>query len=68
MIEIAPTSTKQMTYDEAVLYCYFLEYEGHNDWRLPTLHEYYNHVAITSWHNGQPVSQVLRVTPVRDVC
>lgn len=40
MIERAPMSEKRMTYDDAVLYCQFLEYNDHRDWRMPTRSEW----------------------------
>ena len=40
MIEFAPTTANMITYDEAVLYCFFCNYNGHTDWRLPTEYEY----------------------------
>jgi hypothetical protein len=40
MIEFAPRSVDIMTYQEAVLYCLFLEYGGHKDWQLPTLEDF----------------------------
>lgn len=39
MIERAPIPETRMTYDEAVLYCQFLEYKGYTDWRLPNYNE-----------------------------
>lgn len=37
MIEYAPPLTNQtMGYYQAELYCQFLEYNGHQDWILPT--------------------------------
>lgn len=41
MIELAPRSKNEMTYAEAVMYCVFLDYNGHTDWRLPTRAEYF---------------------------
>ena len=40
MLDFAPHSRTRLTYDEAVLYCFFLDYKGHRDWRLPTEYEY----------------------------
>jgi hypothetical protein len=40
MIETAPKSVNRLTYDEAVLYCFMLEYNGKKGWRLPTEDEY----------------------------
>ena len=71
MIEIAPKSLKRMAYDEAILYCQFLDYDGHTDWRLPTEKEYHSNSSITpiSWHIGDPSGghRKWHVTPVRDV-
>ena len=39
MIEFALRSQNIMTYDEAVLYCLFLDLNGHKDWRIPTVTE-----------------------------
>jgi hypothetical protein len=70
MIELAPMSENNMTYDEAVLYCQFLEYNGHTDWRLPTYDEYQNaEHNIWGWflNRDRPNSLRWRVCPVRDV-
>lgn len=37
MIEFAPQSPTTLTYNQSLLYCQFLEYGGHNDWRMPNL-------------------------------
>jgi hypothetical protein len=37
----APMSEFEMMYTDAVLYCQFLEHDGHRDWRMPTAAEYY---------------------------
>jgi hypothetical protein len=39
-LQWAPKTKNAMTYDEAILYCQFLEYNGYSDWRLPTRAEY----------------------------
>ena len=78
MIEKAPAAEKEMTYGEAILYCQFLEYNGHRDWRLPTQDEYLMDDEIVSgcWHIDWHIdwrtfrgtfSCTLLVTPVRDV-
>jgi hypothetical protein len=39
-IEIAPKETEiQATWDNAMMYCLFLEIDGKTGWRLPTLSE-----------------------------
>jgi formylglycine-generating enzyme required for sulfatase activity len=38
--EVAPKTTEiQATWDEAVMYCFFLEIDGKKGWRLPTKEE-----------------------------
>jgi hypothetical protein len=38
--EISPKETEIMlSWEEAVIYCKFLEVDGRKDWRLPTCHE-----------------------------
>jgi hypothetical protein len=66
MIEIAPMSKNKMTYDEAVLYCQFLDYNGHTDWRLPTKDD---HADIWGWHESEvdPIIEKWYVYPVRDI-
>jgi hypothetical protein len=59
MIELAPTSENEMTYEEAVLYCAFCRHNGYNDWRLPTKDEYYMDAEISiehtmSWYSEAP--------------
>jgi hypothetical protein len=40
MIEIAPKSTEvSCNWEAAELYCQFLDHNGYNDWRLPTMEE-----------------------------
>ncbi len=68
MIEIARQSTHEMTYEEAILYCHFLEYNGHRDWRMPTHTEYSEHPGIWGWFvNRSSWSSSYCVVPVRDV-
>ena len=73
MIEYAPVSRVFMSYEEAVLYCQFLEYRGHRDWRLPTEDEYRNITTLAGWYfdrvdwikSKSPRTMV--VSPVRTV-
>lgn len=69
MIEKAPRTENEMTYEEALLYCQFLEYDGHSDWRLPTEEEYHESDICTSWHVGTWWSNRRNwlVTPVRTI-
>lgn len=70
MIELAPKSNK-MTYDEAVLYCHFLEYDGYSDWRMPTFFEVCR-FSMTGWYieriEHTSFDYTTRVQPVRDIC
>lgn len=70
IIEFAPP-TEPMSYDDAVVYCFFLSYNGHTGWRIPTKHEYnyYSKLGGTwSWYVDRPTSigPIIRsVIPVR---
>lgn len=63
MIEVGKKSEFEMSYEEAILYCFCLG----NGWRLPTEEEYCT-VAVghNSWHVGRGSSS-WHVTPVRDL-
>jgi len=39
MIELGYESNRMMSYDEALLYCMTLSYNGYYDWRLPFARE-----------------------------
>lgn len=39
-LEVAPVSPTDLTYDEAMLYCFTLEIDGKIGWRMPTHYEY----------------------------
>lgn len=69
MIELAPLSKEELTYDEAILYCTFLDYNGHTDWRLPTRVEYLDVIGISGWYDGRDGEWVpkWKVCPVRDI-
>jgi hypothetical protein len=68
MIEKAPRSEKSLSYDDALLYCQFLEYDSHRDWRIPTVDEYFE-FDIWGWYSGDPEARsgVYRVVPVRSI-
>lgn len=68
MIEFAPRSSKLMTYDEAVLYCQFLDYNGHKDWRMATRTEYNSIRELAGWYVGDTWGVKWYVVPVRDIC
>lgn len=69
MIEFAPKSKHMITYEEAILYCQFLNYNGHRDWRMPTYDELDHHMTLSSWWVDDPTScATWYATPVRDVC
>jgi hypothetical protein len=40
VIEWAPQSIDIMSYNDAILYCVFLDYNDHRDWRIPTLQDF----------------------------
>jgi|688.fasta_scaffold00172_94 hypothetical protein len=69
MIEFAPISP-MLTYEEAVIYCTFLDYNGYRDWRMPTKEEYSNPYVTHGWYvkknQFKPIDKFL-VTPVRDI-
>lgn len=72
MLEAAPMSDQEMTYEEAILYCQFLKYNEHSDWRLPTKDEYFTEDEIvtgcwnTGWYNDVMTGR-RTVCPVREV-
>lgn len=65
-IDKAPISKLRMTYDEAVMYCLFLMYDGRTDWRLPTANEIDGH-AMFVWIQDDDTNRSLKwhVQPVR---
>jgi hypothetical protein len=80
MLEIAPVSPTAMSYDDALLYCQFLEHDGYRDWRMPTAEEYDQFIIggrMIAWYVGRR-QYYRRVTdgscveawvyPVRNVC
>lgn len=74
MIEIAPRSLNDMSFEEALLYCIFCDHAGHKDWRLPTSKEYRGYAIIFSWYDDYShinfgFSKGFRryVTPVRTI-
>ena len=60
---------RKVPFDEAWMICATLEYNGYNDWRLPTPGEYLHPIFKWSWH-GRRVSAFdnwWNVQPVRTV-
>jgi hypothetical protein len=76
MIEFATCSPCRLTYTEALIYCQFLEYNGHTNWRLPTYDDLdvwahtYNE-EYHGWVNNDTLKRIsvlhFFVLPVRDV-
>ena len=69
MIEFAPTASN-LTLSGAIIYCQFLTYNGHTDWRLPTFEEYQEYAELHGWHDSCSVNvytdeYVQSVVPVR---
>jgi|694.fasta_scaffold00172_67 hypothetical protein len=75
MLEYAPVFNNYLYHDEAILYCQFLEYNGHRDWRIPTTEEYHYWQMYVDqvrtarcWHTGMLIPWLAYyVLPVRDV-
>lgn len=40
MFEQAPVADKELTYEEALMYCHFCNHNGYTDWRMPTKDEF----------------------------
>jgi hypothetical protein len=69
MLEIAPKTTNKMSYDAAVIYCRFLDYNGHRDWRLPTPEEWSRtNIVWGVWYESKQGEFNWYVVPVRTVC
>lgn len=72
MIELGYESDRSMTYDEAVMYCFFYSQDGKNGWRLPSAAEYDEYYELTSsWYHDDALQnhpdESWWVTPVRDL-
>jgi hypothetical protein len=74
MIQLGIRSKTLMTYDEAVLYCFFYNQEGSSGWRMPTEEEtydiYYDEEGI--WYDGDGELEYYAgdcwyALPVRDI-
>jgi len=66
-IEIAPTSENLLTYDEAMMYCFVLSFNGKDGWRMPTYMEFIVYELGLTWHLHSPYRGPYKVTPVRDL-
>ena len=75
MIELSPIEyERELTYDEAILYCFSLNIDGKVGWRLPTLPELKAELNVRDfWHRYDGEEFVdfakwqLWVRPVRDL-
>lgn len=68
MLEFADRSDRQMSYDDAVLYCSFLRSGGWTDWRLPTEQENTDEVGLFGhWYEGRTWPSMCYVVPVRSI-
>ena len=71
MIEIAPPSEYQMTYDEALWYCLWFEHDGKKGWRLPTTEEWAltSSIPVYSWRQNdhRTFQKTMTVVPVRTI-
>lgn len=68
MLEWAPQSENIMSYSDALLYCLFLEYGGHRDWRLPTSRDLIDENILCSfWVDDDNWGKYAYVKPVRNI-
>ena len=67
MIEIGQESEFEMSYNEALMYCFCLG----DGWRLPTKEEYFDHAEFRdAWYKDDPLKNRIDevyVIPVRDL-
>jgi hypothetical protein len=77
-LEIGPVSPINLTYDEAVLYCFSLEIDGKIGWRIPTYAEFNDFRCYLSgvtpgnhccWYKDEHVGESIkrRVYPIRNI-
>lgn len=68
MIELAPKSNGLVTYDEAILYCHFCSYNGHIDWRMPTVADWFINDDVVGWYVNRLYAEGNDlIVPVRDI-
>jgi hypothetical protein len=73
MIEIAPEEYHIMcSYADAMMYCFFLNIDGKNGWRLPTYKEKKSTMMDynITWYENDPYGTkipIYRIIPVRDI-
>lgn len=69
MIVLAPRSDYELTYEEALLYCKFLEYDDYKNWRMPTYQEWLDLDEMHGWFYGRLtlLALSLYVIPVRTI-
>lgn len=58
-------SIGDMSYDAALMYCFFLEYNGHNDWRLPTFDEVKHQLEVGQIYKSTHWMWCLELSPDR---
>lgn len=70
-IEVAPKEycIRDVTYNEAILYCFQLVIDGKTGWRIPTADEWFITQGMIGWYIGKsdiPHSK-FDIFPVRDI-
>lgn len=64
-VEHAPRSDHKMTYDEAIMYCFWFTHNGKKGWRLPEINEFIDH---TTWYRDAEITKLKwYCRPVRDI-
>jgi len=64
MIEVGKRSECEMTYEDAVFYCFCLG----DGWRLPSRYEYMSASSfLNCWWQGDSSTNTWHVIPVRDL-
>lgn len=55
MIEVTPVLAYNVSYEDAVMFCFCCNYNGYTDWRLPSILEYFGVAAVDPgcWVTGK---------------